>query len=500
MKVTCIEGKVTVRLKALMGEFVQLVAGQMVIINPTEKRLPEVVEFDLGEFSRTSTLLGGEFPALANTASIDSAITKQGRELGGQSIVETSLVLEGAGPEVVVNEQTGIEAQRPELDPALEEPPPQIPPERPPPDSDGSGGSVPPHHPPGMDFVIDATTIFDPPSATITTPAIGTISGTLTPTSTLYTFPDGNSSTSPELLINDPGHIPPSSSGRDLYTVLGSTRIQGFVENEGHLGISASSGVDIVGADIFDASSAGASFFVGSAAGINIANSEITQVEGVGINAQGGATSSTGPIDINNSLIESSAASVDVISGSADGAQPAITVRNSSELLALAAAAGAPGGSVRLLTQGGRILVENSNIRAGGEILIDTQNPAVPSLVELRNATMLADTIRARGFNNGLNDALVIENGTFNASRMLKFYADGASTLRFRGDVSLNAIGVDLAGQRVTVDAGGVVNAPSTSSFRVFSDDHDYNRAGRGSILTATGQVIQQPFSSRPPF
>ena len=191
---------------------------------------------------------------------------------------------------------------------------------------------------------------------------------------------------------------------------------------------------------------------------------------------------------------------VSIISGSSNGSQAAITIRNSSELLALAFAISVPTGNVRLLTQGGRIVVDGSNVEATNEILIDTQNPGVNSLVELRNATMSADVIRARGFNNGLNDALLIEGGTYNASRLIKFYAEGASTLRFRGNVTLNAIGVDLAGQRVSVDSGGVVNAPSTSSFRVFSDDHDYNRVGRGNISTATGQVIQLPYDTRPGF
>jgi hypothetical protein len=501
MKVTCIEGKVTVRLKSLAGEFIQLVAGQMVIINPTEKRLPEVVEFDLDEFSRTSSLLGGEFPSLGSADSINNAISRQAREIGDRSITATPLLLEGAGPEVLIDGQTGIEGQRPvELEP-VPPPPEPPPPDRPPPDSGPSngGGHVPPPTPTGpLDFIIDATTIYDPSLATISTPGVGTIQGTLTSASTTYTFPNNDSVNSPELLINSPGAIPPASSPQDIYSVQGLARIQGSVQNGSPLLISAASGVDIVGADIFDSSSSGVSLSIGSGAGINLSGSTIRQIGGVSLNAQGAV--STGPIDVSNSIVESQAADVNIISSSSNGASPAITVRNSSELLALAAAAGAPVGSVRLLTQGGRIVVDGSNVEAGNEILIDTQNPAVPSLVELRNATMSADVIRARGFNNGLNDALLIDGGTYNASRLIKFYAEGASTLRFRGNVTLNSIGVDIAGQRVSVDLGGVVNAPSTSSFRVFSDDHDYNRTGRGTITTATGQVIQLPFDSRPPF
>lgn len=66
LKVLCVEGKVKVGLKALLGDSVTLQAGQMVTITPTEKRLPEPITVNLARLANTSALLGPGFvvPAL----------------------------------------------------------------------------------------------------------------------------------------------------------------------------------------------------------------------------------------------------------------------------------------------------------------------------------------------------------------------------------------------------------------------------------------------------
>jgi len=67
LKVLCVEGKVKVGLKALMGDSVTLQAGQMVTITPTEERIPEPATVNLARVASTSALLGSGFvvPKLA---------------------------------------------------------------------------------------------------------------------------------------------------------------------------------------------------------------------------------------------------------------------------------------------------------------------------------------------------------------------------------------------------------------------------------------------------
>ena len=61
LKVLCVEGKVKVGLKALMGDSVTLQTGQMVTITPTEERIPEPATVNLARVASTSALLGPGF-------------------------------------------------------------------------------------------------------------------------------------------------------------------------------------------------------------------------------------------------------------------------------------------------------------------------------------------------------------------------------------------------------------------------------------------------------
>lgn len=61
LKVLCVEGKVKVGLKALMGDSVTLQEGQMVTITPTEERIPDPINVNLNRLATTSALLGPNF-------------------------------------------------------------------------------------------------------------------------------------------------------------------------------------------------------------------------------------------------------------------------------------------------------------------------------------------------------------------------------------------------------------------------------------------------------
>jgi len=163
-----------------------------------------------------------------------------------------------------------------------------------------------------------------------------------------------------------------------------------------------------------------------------------------------------------------------------------ITVANSSDLNALAQA-------VALASLGENLTVENSNFVSPGGVNIDAGTIFERTLT-LTNNTIVADIIKARGFNNGGRDALVIEGGRYDAGRLIRLYAAGDSTLRFRGDVELNSPVSQLAGRTVQIDAGGTVRA--SGNVRVHADTHNYDAPGFGT-LEAAGGTTRSDFDSR---
>ncbi|MFN0125310.1 MAG: hypothetical protein ACKV19_01330 [Verrucomicrobiales bacterium] len=154
----------------------------------------------------------------------------------------------------------------------------------------------------------------------------------------------------------------------------------------------------------------------------------------------------------------------------------AITVRHSTDLNALAQA-------VALASFGEPIVVEDSVFtRPGGGINADAGEIHARTLTFTRT-TLAADVIKARSYQTGGRDALVVDGSRFDAARLVRLYAGGAGTLRFRGDVTLNAPQVDLAGSSVVIDPGSRVS--STGKVSVFADVHGYDQPGTG-VLEAT--------------
>lgn len=164
-----------------------------------------------------------------------------------------------------------------------------------------------------------------------------------------------------------------------------------------------------------------------------------------------------------------------------------VTVSDSSDLNALAQA-------VALASFGENITIENSNFtRTPGGINIDAGTIFERTLT-LRNSTFAADVIKARGFQNGGRDALVVDGSRFDASTLVRLYAEGASTLRFRGDVEINSPNTQIAGQTVRVDSGSRVRA--SGNIKVNATNHHYDSAGFGAI-EAAGSKSQGTFESR---
>jgi hypothetical protein len=167
-----------------------------------------------------------------------------------------------------------------------------------------------------------------------------------------------------------------------------------------------------------------------------------------------------------------------------------VIVTNSTDLNALAEA-------VTLAALGEHVTIAGSTFAAGagaGGLAIDLGTIHERTLT-LQDSTFSADVIKARSFGTGGKDSLIISGSTFNAAQLIRLYADGDSTLRFRGDVRLNSPTSDIAGSRVTIDAGSTVTA--SGNVRVFTDAADFDTPGRGS-LHAAGSKTVQPFAERP--
>ena len=505
LKVTCLEGTVSIKLRAVLGEFVSLKAGQMVIINPADKGLPEPVDVDLNELAQTSALLAGDFPPLSNSGRITTAIARQVEGLSGGELATTNLLLRGSSSELTVDR--GIEGQR------VDEPPPpeaEEPVRKPREEEKRAAG-------PGG-YIIDQTTVFN--ANTLTTPGFPTIVGSTGDSfssGTIYRFPEGNNV--PSLLIRNTVDIPSSGSAADTFSAAGlmqigdgnptavtflsdhvmlyanEVRINHAQVDSGDLNIDAlpvdadHSGphgpIVIHSSDILADGSLSAYGGV-----IAIGDSQIHALN-VGLNAEQ-------LVDINHSVVETDASGGNLFieSHNADSSKAGIVVQNSSQLKALSSL-----GSIHLQTNGSSIIVADSQLSAGDTISIEAASSAgLDSFINLSNVTANASVIQARAFNSLDRDALFINGGTFTASNLIKFYAEGASKLRFAGNVNLNSPNINLAGKIVQVDGGGVVNG--NGIVNVYSDQHQYNSTGftAPGFGTINGSVLRQGYSSRPAY
>jgi len=97
LKVTVLEGKVTVALQSLAGEFEELEPGQMLIINPSDKRLPEPVEMDLSRIISTSQLITSPLGSPSTKGLMDAAA---GGQSGDGNLTRTPLMFSGASPDM----------------------------------------------------------------------------------------------------------------------------------------------------------------------------------------------------------------------------------------------------------------------------------------------------------------------------------------------------------------------------------------------------------------
>ncbi len=490
IKITCIEGKVSVRMKALLGEVTELRAGQMLIINPAEKRLPTEVEVDLGELTQSCVLLGAGFPSL-DAGKIEGAAGRQAKQITDGGINRTPLVMNGAGPAVTLTNEAAIERLRPQ--PVVPKVLVKI----------ANSPQPVPRPAATAEYIIDGSTQFTfpstaapidnisllapPGSPTLQTPGFPLVQGVFVNQDEgqgayVFSFPNALPD-SPELLFRGTTSLPFISA---IYNVNGVAQIgngigiPATVRTGSTFDLRASDSIFLAGAQILKQPDASPGVQFSADRKIGIDDSLINVPREVYLDGNF--------IDISNSTITSQNREVGVTSHATSPAAGGISVRNSSQLSSLAASFG----QVNLQTDGGFIFVNNSQL-SGSEINLDTGTN--DSLIEIRNSVLNADSIRARAFNSGDRDALVVSDSVMNANQLIDLYAEGASKLRFQGKVDLNAPRTTLAGRTVQVDNGGVVRA--SGSLDVYRDVDNYNKPGFGTLSSGFSSS-HNSFSSRP--
>ncbi|MCB1094218.1 MAG: hypothetical protein KDN22_01445 [Verrucomicrobiae bacterium] len=575
LKIVCIEGTVTVKLKATFGESVTITSGQMLIINPSDKRLPEPVEIDVRRLIDTAVLFSAMFPAIPWQGRIDLVVARQESLVARGAVEPTNLVITGDGLQVSEEIERGIERQRDEVVDAA-----------PVPDAGGEGTPEPtpvsdPRNRPGSaPYYVDDSTIFSPTSVrTIrggSLPAEVTGDGIQQPKEWLFLV-ENNPDESPDLVFEQTPTL--TGIGTDFervgFSTEGDLAVRGafdvaegtFRSGDGQLILSSRGRISLEdGAAISTLSTAGDTHMslleapalrleqlAGGALSVTnaaLASStldlvNVTQgsgstdisLEGATVNASrtglqardtlrvaamsqliGSAFSLSGRsvtiedssivsapdslsgnggidvraaevINVDGSVLSSSAGDVQLQSDT--GSPITIRIQNSSQLLALA-----QGAATTLNSSGGNISVDGSKLQAGKTLLLDTRDPTMDAMISVKDSSLFADLVKARAFNSGGHDAILIDNSTIDADSLLRLYAEGASTLRFRNNVNLKTQLAQLAGKTVEVDPGGNVIVDGTAE--VYSDKHNYNRDTFGTINAQS--VKQSRYSDRPAF
>lgn len=448
IKITVLEGSIRVALQSLLGEFETLEPGQMLVINPADNRLPDPVEVDLNRLVTTSQLTAGPLGPAPTDPFIQSSVIEQGAEKGGGFLVQTPFALRGASPEVTVFQLVN------DLD--------------------------------NPNALVDQTSFLGPGATNHTALSNVEITRRGAKTRTLL------------VPMSPPNDTDPASLGgtitvnKDVYG--GTPKKLAFNVNDGSLRVEQNASITTPEDTALDITAR--TIEVQDGATLQAGNGE-TPAEKVTLIAYGHADLGGAPhLSLNNATVKGGIAEIrgtrglnlqkidinntDItapkgINVGLSTAASTIHIRNSSQLLALAGTIAVDGGDV---TQG-----------VGGP-------------VEIANSTLNAEVIKARGHSaNG--DAVIVDGGSFVANTVLKFFATGASVLRFRGAVNLTSPLSILSARTVQVDLGGAVTA--TGRIDVYTDNANFNVPGifgtlKGSNGAANPNVMPFDTVGKPTF
>src|SRR5207248_2484838 len=141
-KFIVLEGTARLYLPGHLGESTLVKAGQMIIMRPDSKMIPEPVDVDIGKITQSSLLVIGFSTPLGSEGLIAFEKTKQDEQKTSGQLHETNLAIYGGGTNVIVADPNTIDlavtaennaAQSPT--PLPTPPPPPTPPPTPPPSS-----------------------------------------------------------------------------------------------------------------------------------------------------------------------------------------------------------------------------------------------------------------------------------------------------------------------------------------------------------------------------
>ncbi|MEP7249425.1 MAG: FecR domain-containing protein, partial [Spartobacteria bacterium] len=95
-----------------VGESVLVHAGQMLIVNPNGKDLPDPVDVDIDRLTKTSALLSSDFAPLPSRDLIAREISVQTQKKTEQALLDTNLVIFGGGTDVTLTAAVDAVDQR----------------------------------------------------------------------------------------------------------------------------------------------------------------------------------------------------------------------------------------------------------------------------------------------------------------------------------------------------------------------------------------------------
>lgn len=502
MKVVALEGTVTVALDSLFGEFQTLQPGQLLVLNPSDSKLPEPVEIDLQKLVATSTLVKGPLGELPTAGQIGQASAGQGRAFRRGDLASTPLLMQGLDNSLLLERRQLL----PEKASARVLSQIEV-------EQNAFRGIDDLNNP----RVITGRRVYQYPTGLDTADTVAGMT---------FKRDKSNVGQTHVLVAKLVPHAPP---------ILGSVadgppRIQGLVDADAdffagrgrelkfltftetpdafdRLQIEASAvvltptGVALAFETPFGVTVDGATLLAGTGTraderldfhaeneGITIKNGSVLKGGSIALKTGG----NFGPVQIDSSTLK---AQTHLTIGDA-ATSTGITISNSTELAAIA-------GNLSLLANRADFQIETSKtLSAKGKVTIDAnasnvprEKDSTPGVVSIRNTQIMANAIRIRGFSDR-GEALILDGGTFTAPQFIKLYADGVSTLRFKADMTLNTKLATLAGKTVLVDNGKSVKV--TGQAQIFTDDPRFNMPNYGAIAPEKGFRPQGKFGKQP--
>jgi FecR protein len=107
-KYLVLEGMMRIYLKGVLGESVLLGPGQMMILNPNARRLPEPVDFDLKRLMDTSLFIQGFRPLPSTPLMAEGQQTQLVKKADGE-LIDTNLVIFGRGTLVTLTDPQSLD-------------------------------------------------------------------------------------------------------------------------------------------------------------------------------------------------------------------------------------------------------------------------------------------------------------------------------------------------------------------------------------------------------